>query len=255
MGAPRTYQTHAVVIKEAKIGEVDKIVTIYTPELGKLKAVAKGACRPGSKLGGNVEPLTYSLLMLARGRNLDIVTQSQTIDAFPALKSDLWRMACGLYILELVDSFTVENNENRRLFDLLLNGLNWLCQSDNTETVLRYFELHLLDYLGYRPQLQQCVICNLSIKPVVNFFGFGQGGILCSNCGQEGPAAHSISVEALKVLRLWQRCDYATARRVVLKSELALELEQVMHGYIKYLLQREVKSIAWLEELKKEVTC
>ncbi|GAH50050.1 unnamed protein product, partial [marine sediment metagenome] len=93
MGAPRTYQTHAVVIKEAKIGEVDKIVTIYTPELGKLKAVAKGACRPGSKLGGNVEPLTYSLLMLARGRNLDIVTQSQTIDAFPALKSDLWRMA------------------------------------------------------------------------------------------------------------------------------------------------------------------
>ncbi len=255
MGAPRTYQTHAVVIKEAKIGEVDKIVTIYTPELGKLKAVAKGACRPGSKLGGNVEPLTYSLLMLARGRNLDIVTQSQTIDAFPALKSDLWRMACGLYILELVDSFTVENNENRRLFDLLLNGLKWLGQSDNTETVLRYFELHLLDYVGYRPQLQRCVICNSSIRPVVNFFGFGQGGILCSNCSQEDPAAHSISVEALKVLRLWQRCDYATARRVVLKSELALELEQVMHGYIKYLLQREVKSIAWLEELKREVTC
>ena len=251
MGAPRTYQTHAVVVKEAKIGEVDKIVTIYTPELGKLKAVAKGACRPGSKLGGNVEPLTYSLLMLARGRNLDIVTQSQTIDAFPALKSDLWRMACGLYILELVDSFTVENNEDRPLFDLLLNGLKWLGQPDNSEIVLRYFELHLLDYLGYRPQLQRCVICNSSIRPVVNFFGFGQGGILCSNCGQEDPAAHSISVEALKVLRLWQRCDYATARRVVLKSELALELEQVMHGYIKYLLQREVKSIAWLDELKR----
>jgi len=252
MGAPRSYQTHAVVIKEARIGEVDKILTIYTPELGKLKAVAKGACRPGSKLGGNVEPLTYSLLMLARGRNLDIVTQSQTVDAFPVLKSDLWRMACGLYILELVDVFTMEGNENRRLFGLLLNALNWLCQSDNSEIVLRYFELHLLDYLGYRPQLHRCVICNSSVKPVVNFFGFGQGGILCSNCGQEDPAAHSISVEALKVFRLWQRCDYATARRVVLKSELALELEQVMQGYIRYLLQREVKSIAWLEELKKE---
>ncbi len=251
MGAPRNYQTHAVVIKETRIGEVDKILTIYTPELGKLKAVARGACRPGSKLGGNVEPLTYSLLMLAKGRNLDIVTQSQTADAFPALKSDLWRMACGLYILELVDSFTVENNENGPLFDLLLNALNWLCQSDNNETVLRYFELHLLDCLGYRPQLQRCVICNSPIKPVVNFFGFGQGGILCSNCGQKDPAAHSISVEVLKVLRLWQRCDYATARRVVLKSELALELEQVMQGYIKYLLQREVKSIAWLDELRK----
>lgn len=254
MGAPRSYQTHAVVIKEARVGEVDKILTIYTPDFGKLKAVAKGACRPGSKLGGNVEPLTYSLLMLARGRNLDIVTQSQTADAFPALKSDLWRMACGLYILELVDSFTVDNNENRPLFDLLLNALNWLCQSDNNEIVLRYFELHLLDCVGYRPQLQRCVICNSPIRPVANFFGFGQGGILCFNCGQEDPSAYCISVEVLKVLRLWQRCDYATARRVVLKSELALELEQVMHGYIKYLLQREVKSIAWLGELKKEVT-
>jgi len=255
MGAPRTYQTYAVIIKGVRIGEVDKIVTIYTPELGKLKAVAKGAYRPGSKLGGNVEPLTHSLLMLARGRNLDIITQSQTIDAFPVLKSDLWRMACALYVLELVDSFTMERNENRPLFDLLLNALKWLCQSEDSEIVLRYFELHLLDYLGYRPELHRCVICNSSIKPVINFFGFGQGGILCSSCGQDKPAAHSISVEALKVLRLWQRCDYATARRVVLKSELALELEQVMHGYIKYLLQREVKSIAWLEELKREVTC
>jgi DNA repair protein RecO (recombination protein O) len=251
MGAPRNYQTYAIVIKETRIGEVDKILSLYTAELGKVKAVAKGACRPGSKLGGNVEPLTYSLLMLARGRNLDIVTQSQTIDAFPALKSDLWRMACGLYILELVDSFTVEHDENRPLFELLLDALNWLCQSDNNETVLRYFELHLLDCLGYRPQLQRCAICNSPIKPAVNFFSFGQGGILCPNCGQEGPAAGPISVEVLKVLRLWQRCDYATARRVVLKSALALELEQVMHGYIEYILQRELKSIAWLDELRK----
>jgi DNA repair protein RecO (recombination protein O) len=251
MGAPRSYQTQAVIIKQTKLGEVDKILTIYTPEFGKLKAIAKGACRPGSKLGGNVEPLTYSLMMLAKGRNLDIVRQSQAIDVFPDLKGDLWRMACGLYILELVDSFTAENDENRPLFDLLLDALKWLCQSDNSESVLRYFELHLLDYLGYRPQLHRCTICNSSIRPVVNLFGFGQGGILCSNCGQEDPAAHSISVEAVKVLRLWQDCDYATARRVVLKSGLALELEQVLQGYIKYLLQREVKSVAWLDELKR----
>ena len=82
MTAPHTYQAQAIVIKQTKIGEADKVVTLYTLEFGKLKAVAKGACRPGSKLGGNVEPPNYCLVMLAKGRNLDIITQSQTIDGF-----------------------------------------------------------------------------------------------------------------------------------------------------------------------------
>jgi len=251
-GKSRSYQTQAIIIKQTKLGEVDKIVTIYTPEFGKLKAVAKGACRPGSKLGGNVEPLTHSLMMLARGRNLDIITQSQTIDVFPALKNDLWRTSCGFYILELIDSFTVENSENHPLFDLLLDTLHRLCQDDNSETILRYFELHLLNYLGYRPQLRECVICDSPVKPTVNFFNPDRGGILCPGCGQEQPGSRPLSVDALKILRLWQSCDYTTARRVKLGAELRFELEQVMQEYIKYLLQREVKSISWLEELKKK---
>jgi DNA repair protein RecO len=253
MGTPRSYQTQAIVIKQTKLGEADRIITIYTPEFGKLKAVAKGACRPGSKLGGNVVPLTHSLMMLARGRNLDIVTQSQTIDGFLDLKNDLWRTSCGLYILELSDSFTVENNENRPLFDLLLDTLHRLCQTDNSETVLRYFELHLLHLLGYRPQLHQCASCNSPLKPVVNFFSPSQGGILCPQCSQKEltPRPSPVSVDALKILRLWQGSDYATAKRVKVKPELSSELKHVLQKYIVHFLQREVKSMAWLDELKK----
>jgi DNA repair protein RecO (recombination protein O) len=252
MGASHTYQTQAIIIKQTKLGEVDKIVTFYSPEFGKLGAIAKGACRPGSKLGGNVEPLTYSLIMLARGRNLDIITQSQTIDGFLALKSDLWRTSCGLYLLDLIDSFTVENSENRPLFDLLLASLHRLCQAGSSEIVLRYFELHLLHCLGYRPELRHCVGCNSPLKPVVNFFSPSQGGILCPYCSQKEPMARPLAAETLKVLRLWQSCDYATARRIRLKSGLSAELEQVLQEYIKYLLQREVKSMAWLQELKAD---
>jgi len=250
MRTPRSYQTQAITIKQIKLGEVDKILTIYTPEFGKLKAVAKGACRPGSKLGGNVEPLTYSLMMLARGRNLDIVTQSQTIDGFLVLKNNLWYTSCGLYVLELIDSFTVENNENPLLFDLLLDTLRRLCQADSSEIVLRYFELHFLHLLGYRPQLHRCVICNSPPLPTVNFFSYSQGGILCSRCSEKEGEPRPLSVDALKTLRLWQDCDYATARRVKVKPALSSQLRQVMQGYIKYLLQREVKSMAWLEELR-----
>ncbi len=252
MAAPHVYQTGAIVLKQSKIGEADRIVTIYTPGLGKLRAIAKGACRPGSKLGGNVEPLTYSSMMLAKGRNLDIITQSQTIEAFPALKKDLWHMACGLYTLELVDSSTLENSENSPLFDLLLNTLRRLCQSENDKTVVRYFELHLLHHLGYRPQLRRCVNCNSRVNPVTNFFSYSQGGILCPNCSRKEPACRPLSVDALKVLRLWQGCDYPTASRVKTSAGLSLELEQAMQGYMSYLLQRELKSMAWLEELEKK---
>jgi len=265
VGTSRNYQTQGIILKQAKLGEFDKIVTIYTPEYGKLRAVAKGACRPRSKLGGNVEPLTHSLMLLAKGRNLDIVTQSQTINGFLALKSDLWRMACGLYILELIDSFTVEGGENLPLFELLLYILQQLSEPDSSETALRYFELHLLHYLGYRPQLHRCVNCDLPLRPVVNFFSPSKGGLLCPHCDSEENRRYEqievtsaktslpLSVQALKVLRLWQSCDYATSRRVKVKPELSRELEQVLCEYIRYIVQRELKSLTWLKELGRGI--
>ena len=264
MGTSRNYQTQGVILKQTKLGEFDKIITIYTPESGKLRAVAKGACRPKSKLGGNIEPLTHSLMLLAKGRNLDIVRQSQTINGFLALKSDLWRMACGLYVLELIDSFTIEGAENRPLFELLLDSLHQLSEPDSNENALRYFELHLLHYLGYRPQLRRCVTCDSPLKPVVNFFSPSKGGLICPICNSEENSRYEqidatatrpsfpVSVKALKVLRLWQSCDYATSRRVKVKPGLSRELEQALCEYIRYIVQRELKSLTWLKELGKE---
>lgn len=265
MATSRSYQTQGIILRQTKLGEFDKIVTIYTPELGKIRAVAKGACRPNSKLAGNIEPLMHSLMSLAKGRNLDIVTQSQTVNGFPALKGDLWRMACGLYILELIDSFTVEGGESRPLFDLLLDVLHQLSEPDTDEIALRYFELHLLNHLGYRPQLHRCVNCDSPLKPVVNSFSPSKGGLLCPHCSSEENLPHEqtgatsarpclpLSLGALKVLRLWQSCDYPTARRVRLKPELSRELEQVLCDYITCILQREPRSLAWLRKLKKQI--
>lgn len=263
MGTTRSFRTEGIVLKQTKLGEFDKIVTVFTPEHGKLRAVAKGACRPRSKLAGNVEPLTHSLLFLARGRNLNIVTQSQTVNGFLPLKSDLWSMASGLYVLELIDCFAVEGGENRALFNLLLDTLNQLSEPGSNEAMLRYFELHLLHILGYRPQLRRCVSCDSLLKPTTNFFSPGRGGLLCPHCNAEESHRHEqagavtsalsipLSVRALKVLRLWQRCDHATARRVRLNRELSLELERALHEHIMYILQRELKTLTWLRELRK----
>ena len=242
MKLPRVYQTEAIIIKRIKLGEADRILTFFTPDYGKLKAVAKGTRRTRSKMGGHVELLTHSSLLLARGRNLDIVTQAQTINSFMPLKENLKHMSCGLYLSELVDSFTEEHIENRDIFLLFLDTLHQLSEAKNNDIALRYFELHLLDYSGYRPQLQKCTNCNSPIKPIANYFSSSQGGVLCTECGYHEPLSRPLSLNALKVLRLWQKCDFTTASRVNVNPELALELEQTLRDYIKYLLEKQVKS-------------
>jgi DNA repair protein RecO (recombination protein O) len=252
MSKPRNYQTEAIVIKKTKLGEADRILTLYTPHLGKIQAVAKGVRRPRSKLAGHLELLTHSLVSLARGRNLDVVTGSQTINSFLPLKSDLWLTSYALYAAELVNLFTVDDVENYPLFQVLLETLEQLCQTVKKQLVLRYFELHLLNEVGYRPQLQQCVSCQLPLGPATNSFCPSSGGMLCLNCSPGEPAVYPLSVNAQKVLRLLQNSDYATVNRLKIDADLSLELEKVLGGYLKYLLEREVKSAAWLNTLREQ---
>ncbi len=253
MSKPRTYQTEAVIIKKIKLGEADRILTLYTPHLGKIRAVARGVRRPRSKLAGHLELLTHSLVSLARGRNLDTITGSQTINSFLPLKSDLWLTSCALYTTELVEQFTADHVENYPLFQLLLEAMHSLCQSGDTELALRYFELHLLNEVGYRPQLQQCVSCHSVLKPTTNSFCSSAGGVLCPNCRQSQPLTYPLSVNALKVLRLLQDSDYGIASRLRLTPELSRELGGVTRDYLKYLLEREVKSATWLDTLRAQI--
>jgi len=253
MTRPRNYQTEAIIIKKIKLGEADRILTLYTPYLGKIRAVAKGVRRPRSKLAGHLELLTHSLVSLARGRNLDTITGSQTINSFLPVKSDLQLTSYALYATELVDQFTAEHIENYPLFQLLLETLHQLCQAGNNELALRYFELHLLNQVGYRPQLQQCVSCRRTLEPTTNSFCPGAGGMLCPNCCQSQPLTRPISVNALKVLRLLQSSGYDTVVKLKMDPELSHQLEMVMRDYLRYLLEREAKSAAWLDTLRSKV--
>jgi len=167
MSKPRTYQTEAIIIKKTKLGEADRILTLYTPHLGKIQGVARGVRRPRSKLAGHLELLTHSQVSLARGRNLDTITGSQNINSFFPLKNDLELTAHALYATELVDQFTADQIENYPLFQLLLETMHRLCLAGDNELVLHYFELHLLNEVGYRPQLQQCVSCRKTLEPVI----------------------------------------------------------------------------------------
>jgi len=250
MTNPRNYQTEAIIIKKTKLGEADTILTLYTPHFGKIQGFAKSLRKTKSKMAGHLELLTHSQDSLARGRNLDTITGSQTISSFVPLKSNLELTSHALYAIELVDQFTAGHNENSPLYKLLLETLENLCQLNNKELVLRYFELHLLDRVGYRPQLQSCVSCQATLEPTTNAFSPGAGGVVCPDCHLNQSSAHPLSVNALKVLRLIQESDYNVVDRLKIDAALSRELEVVIRIYLRYLLERDLKSVAWLDTLK-----
>jgi len=252
MTKPRNYKTEAIIIKKTKLGEADRILTFYTPHLGKIQAVAKGVRRPRSKMSGHLELLTHSLVPLARGKNLDTVTGCQTINSFLALKSDLDLSSYALYVIELVNKFTEDNIENYPLFKLLLETLKQLERDGNSELVLRYFELHLLSYVGYRPQLQHCVLCHSPLKHITLSFSPKAGGVLCPDCSDSQSLTYSISLDGLKLLRLLQECDYETINLLEAKQQPSYEFDWIMRNYIRYLLEREIKSIAWLDKIRRQ---
>jgi DNA repair protein RecO (recombination protein O) len=253
MPDPREYQTEAVIIRKTKLGEADRILTLYTRDHGKIEVFAKGVRRPKSKLAGHLELLTYSLVRLARGRNLDTVTGSQTIEAFLPLKNDIWLTSYGLYAAELVNQFNAERSANQQLFQLLVETLRRLSQAESSELTMRYFELRLLDLSGYRPQLQECVTCLAELKPVENAFCSAAGGILCPACQYEQPTNITISVDVLKVLRFMQKNSFETVSRLRITSDLANQIKNVLSSYIRHILEKDIKSANWLDSLRDQI--
>ena len=252
MRRERLYRTEAIVIKRGDFGEADRLLTLYTPKLGKARAIAKGVRKPTSRKSGHVELFTHSQLLIAKGRSLDIVTQAETIHAFRPLREDLLRTTYAYYAAELLDLFVAEGIENRPLFDLLLAMLGWLGDASDLDLTARFFELRLLSLLGYRPQLFQCVACRSQIEPASNFFSPVDGGILCASCGQNHRGAKEITLSTLKVLRFLQTRDYGTCRRIHLRRPLHRELETVMYNYITHILERNLKSVQFLKTLRRQ---
>jgi len=201
-----------------------------------------------------LEPFTRVKLMLAHGRDLWIVTQAETVAAYLALREDLERIAHASYAVELLDRFTYEEGANRPLFDLLAITLQRLNEGQPPFTLLRYYELRLLDLLGFRPELFRCVGCGDEIQPQDQFFSPLLGGVLCPRCGSQDASARPISVNALRFLRHFQRSTYAEATRAVIPVPVQQEMETRMQDYLTYYLERGLNTPGFLRAVRRRKT-
>ncbi len=251
MAKPRTYTVDAIVLRHADFGEADRLLVLYARGRGKLRALAKGVRRIRSRKAGHLEPLTASRLMLAQGRDLDVITQAQALETFPHLRTDLTRFTYAAYAAELADKFTFEGEEHPGLYRLLFETLRRLEQHPDLDLVARYYELHLLEAAGFRPELQVCTICGAVIRPQAQYFDPRHGGVVCPQCAPQTPAAHPISFDALRYLRHFQRSHFREAARAHPAPSIHREMETLMHDFLTQVLERRLNAPVFLQHLRR----
>jgi len=250
--AEHLYRTEAVVLRRSDLGEADRILTLFARGYGKTRVVAKGVRKPASRKAGHVELFMRVDVLLAQGRTLDVVSQAQMIDGFLPLRKDLLRTTCALHFVELLDAFTEDSDQHDDLYDLLVKGLEWLCATTDLRRATRYYELQLLNHVGYKPQLFECVICGEKITAQDQFFSTPDGGVVCPSCGPQHPRARAMTLTALKVLRYMQTRAYEAVDQLNISAGVHAELERAMVETLTYHLERRLKSAAFLDRLRRE---
>ena len=188
------YRDQGVVLRTIKLGEADRIVTFVTQAHGKVRAVAKGVRKTKSRFGGRLEPMSHLALQFYEGRELDIVTQADTLDHFRPVRDDLDRVARATSLLEAVDQVAQEREPNPRLYQMLVGALRALA-AGNAPLIVPAFFWKLLSLEGAHPLLDECASCGS--PDGLEAFDLTQGGVLCRDC-RRGIA---VSAEALGVVR------------------------------------------------------
>lgn len=243
----RSYRVQALVIRHREFGEADRILTLYTLEKGKLQAIAKGVRKIKSRKAGHLEPFTQVSLQLAKGRNFEVVTQAETIRNFDNIRENLKLTAQAAYVLELLDRFTYEEGENRALFNLVTETLVRLDSGVVPGLVVHYYEVHLMDILGFKPQLRECVVCGAAIQPEDQYFSAKLGGVVCPNSLSGDPSAWTVSTDALRYMRFFQRSPWPQVKNRTIPEDLDRELSKLIEKYLTYLLEYGLKTPGFLD--------
>ena len=231
---PGLYRDEGIVLRTIRLGEADRIVTFVTPGHGKVRAVAKGVRKTKSRFGGRLEPTSHVTLLLYEGRELDIVTQAETLEVHRVLREDLDRLSAAVRLLEAVDQVAQERQPARRLYQMLLGALRALA-ARNAPLLVAAFELKLLSLEGFHPRLDACASCD-GPGPLVGF-DLGLGGALCRSCGMGAP----VSRGALDAMGRILNGDLASALNEP-AGPVSHEVEQLATRALEHHLERRLRA-------------
>ena len=235
------YQSSGFILEKKDIREADRIFTFYTNEFGKLRFLAKGARKIKSKLRGGLKLFAFSEIEFIQGKGYKTLTDSVIKSEFVRISSSLIKLKIAHKIAEVLNNLTKEEDPDKKIWELLKNTLEELnnCQpkAGICRLIYYYYFWNLIDFIGVKPSIYNCVLCQKKLSLPPFYFSSNQGGILCKKCFDNTKEGASINLETIKILRLILKRDWSFLLKVKLNQEHLRSLKIVTDSYYFYLLQ------------------
>jgi DNA repair protein RecO (recombination protein O) len=221
--AMQNIATPGIILKRTEYGEADRILTIYTRELGKISAIAKGSRKSTSRKSGHLEVGNIINFEFVTGKDLYIMTVAKTETYYDY--KDLIVMRKLFLWLEIIDKIIHDSERNLNIYEVIIKGLSSI-NAQGTYSRLAIYELELYSTSGYQLEVQKCVVGREELVETNNFIDIRLGGIVCKNHNR-GEICINISASGIKLLRLIQECDINMLERIKLDDNLVIELDKV----------------------------
>ena len=232
---PGLYKDEGIVLKTIKLGEADRILTVFTRTHGKIRAVAKGVRKTKSRWGGRLEPFTQVQLMIYKGRNLDTITGADIVRSFDEIRTDYVCLTAAAAFVEAVEKITPDREEAHSTYALLLAGFDALGRGP-CDSIVPAFLVKLLSISGYHPSLTICAGCGADSG--LGGFSAAFGGAVCESCWRQDREADRLAIDRIVLLNRLLSADFG-----VEVGDAAPELTHVLRRYAEYHLERPLKSL------------
>jgi DNA repair protein RecO (recombination protein O) len=245
------HKTDAIVLNRRDYRETSYLVSLFTPDFGKIHAQAKGARRKIDKFGSSFSPISYNKIVFYENPSSDlhIVSQADLIEHFSNIDKDIEKFAFASYIIELVSAAIPFGEKNREIFDLVMNFLKFIDKSDKINNIAQIFEIKFLDLSGFKPRLDCCVHCASQIL-AISKFSYVLGGLLCKQCYSADNNAENLMLGTIATIGHIEKTKLEDLQSFKIITSVSQELEQILRRFIDFHLGIQFKSLEFLKKLR-----
>ena len=239
-------KTYGIILNSRPMGEWDRMIEIFSSELGRIQGIAKGARSFKNRFGGSLEPFTYCRLNLFKKGNgaLYRIESADIVESFHKIREDLTLLLHSSCMVDALRRLTPFEDPSRSIFSLLHKSLERIIAGDPADKVLSYYQIRLLHISGVGPRLDSCIKCNREIKCQKVIISMSEGGPLCTSCSSRiGGKYIVVTGGTIAVMRRWQSTSPYHINRFVLTDNVRRELREILDMYISYVTGKKLMNV------------
>ncbi|WP_017755820.1 DNA repair protein RecO [Calidifontibacillus oryziterrae] len=240
-------KVEGIVIRTNDYGETNKIVTLFTREMGKIAVIARGAKKPKSRFTSISQVFVHGYYLVQISSGLGTLQQGEIISSFRGIREDLYQAAYAANVIELTDKLTDNKTTNPYLFEVLYQTLNYMNEGIDPEILLYIFETKMLTLAGIRPKLDGCVLCSSNEGEFA--FSIREGGFLCHRCVYKDTTIITISQATIKLLRLFYYFDLHRLGKVSVSEHTKKEIKLIIGSLYDEYSGLHLKSKRFIDQL------